>query len=66
MTVWRVERNEPVRADAPGLYIGHHELDGAAIGDRVVVVADGEEWHGAVAEIVDRRDGRYVRCDPVD
>jgi hypothetical protein len=62
---WRVERAEPVRADAPGLFVGHDELADAKVGDEVIVTCAGEEWRGFVADIIERGDGRYVRLDTV-
>ncbi len=64
--MWRIERHEDVREDAPGYFVPSSELPEAAIGDRVVVTAaaSGQERWGTVADVLDDDErGRFVVVD---
>ena len=64
--VWRIERHEDVREDAPGYFVPSTELPEAAIGDRVVVTAasSGQERWGTVSDVLDDDvRGRFVVVD---
>ncbi len=62
---WRVERHRPVRADAPGIFVPVGDLDGAEVGDAVVVNAgdDGAERTGTIAEIMSGAGDDCFRID---
>ena len=64
--MWRIERHEDVREDAPGYFVPSTELPEAAIGDRVVVTAasSGQERWGTVSDVLDDDvRGRFVVID---
>ena len=61
----RVTRSAPVRADAEGLFVPTHDLPGATIGDRVIVVGpDGDDSRtGVIAELTDGLDQTFFRLE---
>jgi len=64
--VWRIERHEDVREDAPGYFVPSSELPEAAVGDAVVVTAasSGQERSGKVVDVLDDDvRGRFVVVD---
>ena len=61
--VWRIERHEDVREDAPGYFVPATELPQASVGDAVVVSASssGQERWGTVVDVLDDDvRGRFV------
>lgn len=62
---WYLDRS--ARADAPGIFVPHHELPDASIGDQVLLTAAGDEASDAraavVAAIEDRDGVSYLRLD---
>jgi len=62
---WHLERRSPVRDDAPGIFVPVDDLDGAEVGDAVVVNAsdDGAERTGTIAEIMARAGDDFFRID---
>lgn len=62
---WKIERQEPVRDDAPGIFVPVADLDGADVGDEIVVDAsdDGEQRTGTIAEVMTRSGKQYFRVD---
>ena len=64
--MWRIERHEDVREDAPGYFVPSSELPEAAVGDAVVVTAasSGQERSGKVVDVLDDDvRGRFVVVD---
>jgi hypothetical protein len=64
---WRLTRQAPVRADAPGIFVPSLDLPEATVGDLVIV--DGPDEEGTVSRqatvsALDDRDGvAYLRLD---
>ena len=62
---WHLERSEPVRADAEGLFVPASDLPDATIGDIVVMKGDegGEERTGTIVDTRDRNVQRFYRLE---
>ncbi len=54
-----------MRDDAPGIFVPVADLDGAEVGDEVVVNASeqGDERLGTVAEVMTRSGDQYFRIE---
>jgi|GEM_PF-6575242 len=65
MRTFHVEREAPVRADAPGLFVRAVDAPGAEVGDRVVVRGHegGPERAGTVAAIDGAGDDAHLRVE---
>jgi hypothetical protein len=65
MRTFHVEREAPVRADAPGMFVRASDAPGAEVGDRIVVRGHdgGTERTGTVASIDGTGDDAHLRVD---